>query len=494
VLNGWEYQDAPAAEGVADVDWSIGSKEPENVSAAAKGGADVDGYSASQAARLKLQPAQVEFARIRELYDSKLVSQSQYEAARRARDLAEAEFSGDTVAVSGAKLQFAQQEFLRAEGLFKERMISQADLEKARLAKEVAEARLSDDAAAIARVQVQIARHEFLRVEGLFKAGLSRQAEFEKAKVALDAAQAELSVTGSRTNSDYYSSVMGHVYVCGGKPFQDLEGLEQGWKFENVQPQSNGCLTNTGETAYLSTKTRFGKEDLTVNAALSLDHLNGSGAAFTFGDGYAFEFDRTDERFTVSGPTVLRSYQRGSAVGIITPGKRFVFRALRRESMFDFLVDQKLVLSVQFDRETGSVGFAPRKGTMRIYAFGASELYPHNAADAEVTRPGLQQAPVEFKMSGSQTNRDFYSGVTGHAYFCQGKPRAGLEGWEQGWNVEDGCLVNTGEVARISTKARFGKEDLVVSASLTIDELKGTGAAFTFALFRDCAVIFHWVG
>jgi hypothetical protein len=140
-----------------------------------------------------------------------------------------------------------------------------------------------------------------------------------------------------------------------------------------------------------------------VNAALSLDQLNGSGAAFTFGDGYAFEFDRTDGRFTVSGPTVLRRYRRGSAVDIITPGKRFILTALRRGSMFDFLVDQKLVHSVQFDREIGSVGFAPRKGTMRIYAFGVSEMYPHSAPKVPSAPSTTTSRPTSFNPMAVQS-------------------------------------------------------------------------------------------
>jgi hypothetical protein len=194
------------------------------------------------------------------------------------------------------------------------------------------------------------------------------QAVFEPAQAARHAAPAEFGTAGNPTNSDFYSRVTGHAYFCQGKPRAGLEGWDQGWKVE-----TNG-LVNTEEAARISTKTRFGKEDLSVTAALSLDQLNGSGAAFTFGYGYAFEFDRTDGRFTVSGPTVLRSYQQGSAAGAITPGKRFMFEALRRGSLFDFLVDQKLVLSVQFDREIGAVGFTPGKGTLRIYAFGAYEF------------------------------------------------------------------------------------------------------------------------
>jgi hypothetical protein len=58
-----------------------------------------------------------------------------------------------------------------------------------------------------------------------------------------------------------------------------------------------------------------------------------------------------------------------------------VFTALRRGASLDFLIDNKLVHSVEFGGEMGAVGFAPRKGTMRIYAFGASEMHPHKVGE-----------------------------------------------------------------------------------------------------------------
>jgi hypothetical protein len=138
--------------------------------------------------------------------------------------------------------------------------------------------------------------------------------------------------SASQTNRDLYSGVTGHAFFCQGKPRAGLEGWEEGWKVED------GCLVNTNEAARISTKTRFGKEDLSVNATLSLDNLNGSGAAFTFGDGYAFEFDRAGGGFKVSGPTVLKSYQRLGTADAIVAGKRFLFTAQRRASFLGTFV------------------------------------------------------------------------------------------------------------------------------------------------------------
>jgi hypothetical protein len=121
---------------------------------------------------------------------------------------------------------------------------------------------------------------------------------------------------------------------------------------------------------------RFGKEDLAVSASLSLDEVDGTGMAFTFGDGYTFEFGRTDQRFIVNGPTLLRRYQHASAANIITPGKAFLFSARPRGSLIDFLMNEKLVHSVQYEGEMGTVGFVPRKGAIRIRSFGVSQMWP----------------------------------------------------------------------------------------------------------------------
>ena len=67
---------------------------------------------------------------------------------------------------------------------------------------------------------------------------------------------------------------------------------------------------------------------------------------------------------------------------VIVPGKRFVFSAERRASLLDFFIDDKLVQTVQYDGEIGAIGFEPKKATMRIYAFGAEEMYPESAPKA----------------------------------------------------------------------------------------------------------------
>ena len=157
-----------------------------------------------------------------------------------------------------------------------------------------------------------------------------------------------------------YSGVTGHAYFCQGKPRAGLEGWEQGWKVEA------NCLVSTGEVARISTKTRFGKVDLVVSASLSLDELKGTGAAFIFGNGYAFEFDRADQRFAVTGLPLVRS-RLALPAQVIVPGQRFVFSAERRESLLDFFVDDTLIQTVQYDEEIGAIGFEPKKASRVVF-------------------------------------------------------------------------------------------------------------------------------
>ena len=112
---------------------------------------------------------------------------------------------------------------------------------------------------------------------------------------------------------------------------------------------------------------------------LSLDELKGTGAAFIFGNGYAFEFNRADQRFAVTGLPLVRS-RLALPAQVIVPGQRFVFGAERRGSLLDFFIDDKLIQTVQYDEEIGAIGFEPKKATMRIYGFGAEEMYPRSDA------------------------------------------------------------------------------------------------------------------
>jgi hypothetical protein len=88
----------------------------------------------------QLQSAQSNLARTQALYDRKFVSQSEYEAAHLAKDLAEAELKGDAVRAAALKLERAERELKRVEALFKQNLISEDEYEKAKLARDVAAA------------------------------------------------------------------------------------------------------------------------------------------------------------------------------------------------------------------------------------------------------------------------------------------------------------------------------------------------------------------
>jgi hypothetical protein len=79
-----------------------------------------------------LRSAESNLARIHDLYDRKLVSQSDYEAAQLARDLAAAELKHKPPLVVRLKRQQAEQEFKRVEANYTARLASQEEYEKAK--------------------------------------------------------------------------------------------------------------------------------------------------------------------------------------------------------------------------------------------------------------------------------------------------------------------------------------------------------------------------
>ncbi len=212
---------------------------------------------------------------------------------------------------------------------------------------------------------------------------------FDGLKTGADVGSVRL---GTRSTADIYSGVTGHAYFCQGKPCAGLEGWAQGWKVEA------DCLVNTGAVAQINPKTRFGKEDLAVSASLSLDELKGTEAAFTFGDRYAFEFDPTDQRFVVTGLPLIRS-RVVLPTSVITPGKQFAFSAEHRGDQLDFFIDDKLVQTVRYDGEMGSVGFAPKKGVMHLRSFGASQMWTWPPAG-----PPQTNAPRTFSLRHIQAS------------------------------------------------------------------------------------------
>ena len=149
------------------------------------------GYSASKAARLKLQQAQADLVEAKARHDAGLASLSEFQTVQLARDVAEGELNGDTAAILRAKRRFAQEQLLLAEARFNGGLASLSELRTAQLARDVAEAELSGDTAAILRVKRWLAQEQLLLAEARFKRGLATQAEVERAKLAKDLSEAQ---------------------------------------------------------------------------------------------------------------------------------------------------------------------------------------------------------------------------------------------------------------------------------------------------------------
>jgi hypothetical protein len=200
------------------------------------------------------------------------------------------------------------------------------------------------------------------------------------------------------TNRDRYSSTNTLAFFCQGKPRASLQGWEQGWKVEK------GCLLNTGSDARIVTKTRFGREDAIVFASLTFDSLQGSGAIFTFGDGNVFELDPPNHEFAANGLTLVRGRISSPAI-VITPGKEFQFQVEHYGKLLDFLIDGKLIQTVEFAGDLGQVGFMPKKATLRIRAFGGSQMWPQPQSTDSSSKAGLTPAsvtrtfPLRFKLA-----------------------------------------------------------------------------------------------
>jgi predicted Ser/Thr protein kinase len=121
------------------------TEDPEDTSVVASRVTSSGSSSASQAARLALQQAQANVVAAKARYENGMAGLSELQAAQLARDLAEAEMSGNTAEIPRIKLRFAQEQLVQTEARFKVGKASQAELGQAKLAKDLAEARLAGD-------------------------------------------------------------------------------------------------------------------------------------------------------------------------------------------------------------------------------------------------------------------------------------------------------------------------------------------------------------
>jgi hypothetical protein len=144
------------------------------------------------AGRVKLETAEKALAAAKVSYEAGKSTLSEYLSARLEKEVAEAEWRGDTNAILRANLQFAEAEYSQAERKYPFGQVTIGELDKARLAKEIAEARLAGDAEGIARAELHFAERELFRAEAMYKLGKATQLELEKARLARIRAEEEL--------------------------------------------------------------------------------------------------------------------------------------------------------------------------------------------------------------------------------------------------------------------------------------------------------------
>ena len=153
----------------------------------------------------RLESAQSNLARLRDLHDRKLASQSEIEAAQLATDIAAAELKGDVTEEARLKLNAAESHLARQRELNARKLASQSEVEAAQVARDLAAAELSGDAAEVARLKLQCAERDFKQVEGQRAAHLASQEEYEKAKRARDDAEAAYSKLARLTETRIFA-------------------------------------------------------------------------------------------------------------------------------------------------------------------------------------------------------------------------------------------------------------------------------------------------
>ncbi|HUT25511.1 MAG TPA: sialidase family protein, partial [Sumerlaeia bacterium] len=136
--------------------------------------------------------------------------------------------------------------------------------------------------------------------------------------------------------------------------------------------KGKGFLEGAGRRAPLYAGKSLGPRDFHVRARLSLKELAGTGAAFLIG-GDIFGFDGEEKALFVEGATFGKTHAVGRAESFITPGKPFLFEAVRAGSNLALRIDGKEVVSQPLGTgSVGPIGLRPWRGVMRVYDFSAS--------------------------------------------------------------------------------------------------------------------------
>lgn len=143
-------------------------------------------------ARLKVRQAEIELGRQERMLKNRATSTSAYEAAAIARDIAVAELNNDPAQIPRLKLRRAELELKRQETLHKDGAGSVSEYERAKADRDIAAAELNNDSAAVARVKLRLADLQLERQEALRKDGVGSVSEYETAKTNRDMAAAGL--------------------------------------------------------------------------------------------------------------------------------------------------------------------------------------------------------------------------------------------------------------------------------------------------------------
>ncbi|MBG89482.1 MAG: hypothetical protein CMO80_21660 [Verrucomicrobiales bacterium] len=132
--------------------------------------------------------------------------------------------------------------------------------------------------------------------------------------------------------------------------------------------EGKGYIYSTG-SHYIFADKGIGQSDFTVRARLMLEQLNGSAAAFVFGDD-KFGFEGGHRRMFLQGPRFTSGPTIGEPMDFITPGKPFEFVAARKGNVLTFVIDGKEVFRTPYDvTDIRAIGLRPWRTTMRIYDF-----------------------------------------------------------------------------------------------------------------------------
>jgi hypothetical protein len=152
--------------------------------------AAADALSEANAVRLRM--AEADFARASKLYESKLISESEYNKARRAVELRRAELGNDPAEVGRLKLQQAEEDLERTTRLHAQKLVGEQALDDARNAVELLQAELKGDVVELSRARLRHAEGEWQRLSELRKLNLCSEAELDQARLTVDVARADL--------------------------------------------------------------------------------------------------------------------------------------------------------------------------------------------------------------------------------------------------------------------------------------------------------------